>query len=345
MLKKPLVGFVIGFFCLSSVFSGGNSERASTNSEPDWVRDPYKKYDRQLNVAAVGSGNSRESAEKSALGNLVGIFGMSIQVDEKITESYAEAVKNGAAAQWSQNTIIDSNIITSTGLDSLVGAETGEVWYDGKGVYYTVAFLNKAKAAQVYTDMIKANQAMIDNLIDMSEAEKNTLEGYARYKFAAVIADISVSYGNLLSVIGRPQNLKRGDDYRLEARNIISSIPVGLTVKNDKSNRIQGAFAKALTQLGFRSGGNFRYMLDVNIVTSPVDLPGNINVFTRIELNADLKDTSTGVVLVPFSYNTREGHTTQAEADNRAYTVAERKINEDYAVLLEDYLSGLLPKR
>jgi hypothetical protein len=350
VFKRLLIGLAIGVFCLPSVFSGGKNQGTSAKAEPDWVRDPYRKYDRQAYVAAVGSGGSRESAEKSALGNLVGIFGMSIQVDEKIAESYAEAVRNGATAAWSQITTVDTNIITSTGLDSLIGAETGDVWYDGKGIHYAVAFLNKAKAAQVYTDMIKANQAMIDSLTAMSEAEKNTLDGYARFKFAAVIADISLSYGNLLSVIGRPQNLKRGDDYRFEARNIVTSIPVGLSVKNDKSNRIQGAFANALSQLGFRSssgntGGNSRYMLDVDIVTSPVDLPGNQNVFTRIEVNADLKDTTTGVVLVPFSYNTREGHNSQSEADNRAYATAERKINQDYAALLDDYLSSLLPKR
>jgi hypothetical protein len=350
--KKPLFLFLFFFFILSLsvVFASGKSGGSLNGKEPDWVTDPYKKYDRQANVAAVGSGDSRESAEKSAIGNLVGIFGMSIQVDEKVTEYYEEAVKSGVAAAWSQNTTINTNIITSTALDSLIGAETGEVWRDSKGFYYAVAVLNKAKAAQIYTDMIKANQAMIDNLTAMSEAEKNTMDGYARYKFAAVIADISVSYGNLLSVIGRPQNLKRGDDYRLEARNIAASIPVGLSVKNDKANRIQGAFANALSQLGFRSsggnsGGNSRYMLDVNIVTSPVDYPGNQNVFTRIEVNADLKDTATGAVLVPFAFNSREGHTSQAEADNRAYATAERKINQDYAGLLESYLSSLLPKR
>jgi len=350
VFKRLLIVSLIGIFCLSSVFSGGNTEGASAVGEPDWVRDPYKKYDRQMNVAAVGSGGSRESAEKSALGNLVGIFGMSIQVEGKVAESYIETARSGVAAQWSQSTTVDNNITTLTGLDSLVGAETGEVWNDGKGVYYTVAFLNKAKAVQVYSDMIKANQAMINNLITMTDAEKNTLDGYARYRFAAVVADISVSYGNVLSVIGSPQNIKKGDDYRLEARNIVASIPVGITVKNDKSNRIQGAFAKAISQMGFRSGsgnsgGNSRYILDVNIVTSPVDLPGNQNVFTRIEVNADLKDTSTGLVLVPFSYNSREGHTSQTEADNRAYAAAEKKINDDYAALLDDYLSGLLPKR
>jgi len=294
----------------------------------------------------VGSGDSRESAEKSAFGNLVGIFGMSIQVDEKVSESYEEAVKSGAAAAWSQNTAVNTSIITSAALDSLVGAETGEVWHDGKGLYYAVAVLNKAKAAQIYTDMIKANQAMIDNLVTMSEAEKSTMDGYARYKFAAVIADISFSYGNLLSVIGRPQNLKRGDDYRLEARNIAASIPVGLSVKNDKSGRIEGAFAKALSELGFRStGGSTRYTLEVNIVTSPVDLPASQNVFTRIEMNANLTDKVTGAVLVPFAFNSREGHNSQAEADNRAYAAAERKINQDYAGLLDSYLSGLLPKK
>jgi hypothetical protein len=42
------------------------------------------------------------------LGNLVGIFGMSIQVDETVTASYEEAVKNGAAAAWSQNTTVNT---------------------------------------------------------------------------------------------------------------------------------------------------------------------------------------------------------------------------------------------
>jgi hypothetical protein len=50
-------------------------------------------------------------------------------------------------------------------------------------------------------------------------------------------------------------------------------------------------------------------------------------------------------VLVPFAFSSREGHTSQAEADNRAYAVAERKIKAEYAALLDGYLSGLLPKK
>ena len=54
----------------------------TATTQPNWVRDPYAKYDRQANVAAVGFGSSREAAEKSALGSLVTFFGQDIQVDE-----------------------------------------------------------------------------------------------------------------------------------------------------------------------------------------------------------------------------------------------------------------------
>jgi len=346
-------------FCLLLAFSacvtanaqskGVSNTGTSGNAAPAWISDPYKKFNQQTDVAAVGIGNSRQAAEKDALGKLVAIFGQSIQVDEKVSTFYQEAVQSGAAASWSENTAIDNTIVTSAGMDSLVGAEIGDTWYDGKTSYYAAAVLNKTKALQIYSNMIKTNQTMIDNLVNMPAAGKNSLDGFSRYQFAAALADINISYGNLLSSIGAPsfaQGLKRGDDYRLEAQNIAKAIPVGITVKNDKSGRIQGAFAKAFADFGFRSGGTgARYVLAVNINTSPVELANQVNKFTRIELTADLTDTSVNAVLLPFNFTSREGHATQSEADNRAYVAAERKINEEYPQLLSDYLSQLLPKK
>jgi hypothetical protein len=323
--------------------------KSGSSGAPDWIRNPYKKFDEKTNVAAVGAGNSREAAEKDALGKLVAIFGQSIQVDEKISTSYREAVQSGAAANWSENTAVDNSIVTSAGMDSLVGAEIGDTWFDGKANYYAAAVLNKTKALQVYSNMIRVNQAMIDNLVNMPAADKNSLEGFARYQFAAILADITFSYGNLLSHIGAPsfaQGLKKGDDYRLEAQNIAKTIPIGITVKNDKSGRIQGAFAKVFADLGFRSGGtNARYALTVDITTSPVELANQKNKFTRIEMTANLTDTSLNAVLFPFNFTSREGHSTQSEADNRAYVAAERKINEEYKDLLNNYLLQLMPQK
>jgi len=349
MLNKKLSVYFICFLVPWILFFSacGGTPAPRPGSQPDWVRDPYAKYDKQANVAAVGSGSDRQTAEKSALGALVAIFGQDIQVDEKISVTYQEAVRSGVTANWSEDTSVQNTYATSTGMDTLVGAEIGETWFDNKTTHYAVAVLNKARTATIYTDMIKSNQAMINNLTNMTAAQKNTFEGYARYQFAATVADINTTYGNLLSYIGAPvQGLKKGDDYRLEAVNITKEIPVALRVQNDRSSRIQGAFAKAIAELGFRTGGtNSRYVLDVNVVSSPVTIANNQNKWTRIEVTADLKDTSINTVLVPYNFSSREGHTTQEEADNRAVIAAERKINEEYARMLNNYLSQLLPKK
>jgi hypothetical protein len=337
---------VVCLLGIALLFSGCLSS-GQAGKEPGWVTDPYKKYDRQTNVAAVGGGGSREAAEKNALGGLVAIFGRSIQVDEKVSLSYREAVKNGAIAKWSENTTVDTVVSSQMGMDSLVGAEIGEVWFNGKGEYWAVAALNKAKAVQVYSGMVKSSLTVIENLVNVPEAEFYTLDGFSRFRLAAVIADLTAGYANLLSFIGAPVNgLKSGDDYRLQALNIARAIPVGLNVRNDRSGRIEGAFAKALSDLGFRSGGsNSRYMLAVNVITVPVVISGNGNKFTRIELLANLADLNTGTVLLPYSFSDRQGHITQTEADNRAYAAAERRINEEYSGLFNDFLIGMLSKK
>ena len=312
---------------------------------PDWVRDPYTRYNRQQYVAAVGNGNNRQDAEISALGRLVGEFGQEIQVDSSLVTSYQEAVRAGVV-DWSEVTTNDTAIALSAGMDTLIGAEIGEVW-EGGGSYYVVAILNKPRAITVYTDMVNANLAMIENLTNMTAAEKNTLAGFARYQFAATIADVTVSYWNLLSVIGgNAPDFKRGDEIRLEAAEILRTIPVGLTVQNDRAGRIQGAFARALSNLGFRSGGaNSPYVLDVNITVSPVEFQGNPFRHARIEVTANLTEINSGTVVLPYHFNTREGHTSQSEADNLAYGAAERRINNEYANLLRNHLSQLLPGR
>ena len=319
-----------------------------SRSKPAWVDNADSVYDRSHYIAAVGNASSRDMAEKNALANLTAIFGQSIKADQTITNTYQEAVKNGVTSSWTDNIAMQNTINITASMDTLIGAEVKEVWFDSRSTHYAVAVMEKERTAQIYNDLIKANQNMIANLVNMKDTEKNSMEGVSRYQFAAAAADINVAYGNVLRVIGSPvpAGLVKGDNYRLEAQNITKAIPVGIIVKNDKSGRIQGAFAKAFSDAGFRSGGNnSRYVLNVDITISPVDYPNNPNKFARIELGANLTDTSVNSVLLPYNFNSREGHTTASEAENRAYMAAERKINEEYKNLLSDYLNQLLPKK
>jgi hypothetical protein len=337
----------------NTVQQGGTTPQSvavnTGRNKPAWVDSVDSVYGRARYVAAVGYAADRAMAEKNALANLTAFFGQSIQADQTIVNTYQEAVRNGVTAGWTDNVAMQNTIRTSASMDSLVGAEIKEVWLDSRNnTYYAAAVMEKAKAAQMYTEMILANQDIIDNLVPIGQAGKNSLEGFSRYQFAATIADVNASYRNLLRLIDAPvpAGPPNGNEYRLEAQNIVKAIPIAVTVTNDKSRRVQGAFAKSLAELGFRSGGNnSRYVLQVDIDISPVDLPNNTNKFARMELSANLTDTAGGVVLLPYNFNNREGHTSLTEAENRLYLVAERKIGEEYAKLLNEYLSQLLPRR
>jgi hypothetical protein len=319
----------------------------SSGAQPAWVNSVDSVFSRAQYVAAVGVASDRTMAERNALANLTAIFGQSIQADLTITNTYQEAVRNGVSAGWTDTVAIENTIRTSAAMDTLVGVETKEVWYDSRSTYYAVAVMEKAKAAQLYTEMIRANQNMIANLLAMSQAEKNTLEGFSRYQFAATVADINISYGNLLQYIGDPlpDGLVMGDTYRLEAQNIARAIPIRVAVANDRSGRIQNVFANSLTSLGFRTGGtNSQYVLEVNVIISEVEYPNNTNKWARMELGANLTDSSMGLILLPYSLNIREGHITYAEAENRVYTAAERQIGNEYKDALSNYLTQLLQK-
>ncbi|MDR1058949.1 MAG: hypothetical protein LBL43_05320, partial [Treponema sp.] len=166
------------------------------------------------------------------------------------------------------------------------------------------------------------------------------------------IADANRVYANLLTVVGNttgidPASLKKGDDYRLMASDISRNIPIGVVVAGDTSDRVRGAFAKVISDAGFRSGGtNSRYVLRAAVQLSPVNLPNPQNYkYVRLELDARLVDVSDDSVLLPYNFNRREGHLDETEAEQRAVRWAEGEIARNYGGILTSFLSTLLPVR
>ena len=333
----------------SYALSTGCASSPNNSGKPEWVDNVNSVYNKSHYVAAVGYAADRETAEKNALANLAAFFGQSIKADQTIANTYYEAARNGVSTGWIDTIAMRNVITTSVSMDTLIGAEIREVWHDTKNnVFYAVAVMERAQTIQLYTDMIRANLEMINNLTGMNQAERTALEGVSRYQFAGAAADINIAYANLLKLLNAPVpgGIKSGDEYRLEARNISRAIAIDVIVSNDRENRLHSAFAKVFTGLGFVTGGrNSRYALRVTAGLSPVDFPNNPNTFVLMELNASLTDTGAKEVLLPFGFTIREGHTTAAGAENRVFISAEKKIEEEFSVALNAYLSRLLPAR
>ena len=321
------------------------------SAQPGWVANPHARFDRQAYLAAVGSGVTRASAERDALGRLAATFCVGIHVDERISESYREVSASGAATVWAHQTHIDSEIRAVVGMDNLIGAEIVDSWNDGRGTVFALAVLNRARAVRIYSELVRANREAIDNLTNMSAAQRNSLEGFSRYQLAAVFADMNVSYGTVLSVLGAPvHGLTRGDYFRREAQEIRGAIPIGINVRGDRDGRIRDAFAGAFSALGFRIGGpNARYVLDVEIsVTLDPRFSahhGGWITWAYKTLRADLRDMATGTVLLPFTLREREGHLRQSEAEDWVFRRAVETIAREFGPLMSDYLAQLVPRR
>ena len=327
----------------------GGTAAASSREKPAWVDAPDTVYSRQRFISAVGYGSDRLQAERSALTSLTAVFGQSIQAELQTVTNYSEAVKN-KTIQITENNSVQDAITTSVEMDSLMGAQIADVWFDNRSTYYAVAIMEKEKSAILYADLIRSNERIITELVTMGNDEKNSLYGYSRYLLAADIADANRVYANVLTLVSSTSaintgNMKKGEDYRIGAMEIARNIPISVNVEGDSSGRIRGAFSRALSSMGFRGGmAGSRYVLQARLSITDAELPGQ-NIFLRYTVDADLTDTAENSVLLPFNINGREGHINRSEAEERVLRTAEQQINGNYGKYLQDYLAILLPGR
>jgi hypothetical protein len=338
---------ILFFSFLILLISACASSPSSRSKEPSWVYDPGSVYPGDLYVSAVGYGPDRSSAEKNALGALISIFSQSVQGEIRTSQSYSEALSGGIIDTREQSEIFNA-VKTSFAMDTLIGAEIKDGWFDGEETHYAVAVMDKMQCGLLYSDLIESNRQIIQNLINVPEKELYTLDTYARYNLAGTIADANTAFINVFSVINPiPASLLRrelrpGEDYRLEGKDLCRNITMAVKVDNDPGGRIGAAFSAVLTGAGFRlDAGNPRYVLEVAVTLADVELHQNQNKFIRYVIDSRLIETASGQTLFPYAINGREGHLNRLEAENRAIRVAEEKIRSSYAEELVGYLSRL----
>jgi len=334
--------------CVSS-----NGAVVRTGSMPSWVNDVYSAFNKDIFVAATGFGKDRAQAEANAFASLSSFFGQSVEVERAAAASYRQAIVDGVMDSWVDTAEMKTNIKTISSIDNLIGAEIKEVWYNSKDTYYAVAVLEKAEVIRIYSQLLDVNNNVIEKLVRTVEQDRHSLQSVMCLYFAETLAKVNEMYRQIIWILGGETNdvIAGPFYYRIEANRIISQNPVSIIVTDDRNGRISSEFSKAFANLGFQtvsvrsaSAARTRYILEAGIVLSPVSLPGNPNIFSRIELIASFKDANLNQIIIPYSFISREGHVTQYEADNRCFTVAERNISDMFASLLSDYLRQLRPK-
>ncbi len=342
------VAVLLSVIALASFLSGcASAPKEVQNKEPAWVANPRTVFDEKQYVSAVGFGLTRELAEKSAFASLVAVFGQRVQGETTVNERYSEALRNGSLTV-TEDSELNKQITTSVDLETVVGAEIKDVWFDGKKTTYAVAVMEKGKGAMLYAGMIDKNEETIAKLVDIPKNDRNSLDAYARYDLASAIGFTNERFLNVLSVLNpaaaaaKKGTITSGDSLKLECLRIAQNIPITVTVTNDRDGRISSVFETVISASGFKTGGSdSRYALEASLALSPVSLADNDNKFVRYIVDAKLVDRQNGTVLIPFSINGREGHATETEAENRAVRIAQQKIGTAFGKEFSAYLVKL----
>jgi hypothetical protein len=324
------------------------SSIVARNAAPAWVSNSSSVYEDSQYVSAVGFGPDRETSEQNAIRALTAIFGQSVQGETQTSYRYQEAVINGLL-ESQENRELDSIVKTSFALDTLIGAEIDNVWFDEQDTWYSVAVMERMKCSAIYRDLIESNLEVIQTLTaSLTHEEKYSFAGYGKYNMAAVIADANAALINVLSVLNPARAVsyrtraRPGEEYRIEARQITQSIPVSVIINQDYSGRIKNVFSEVYANKGFQTGGeDAPYELQISAVLEETVLPANPNMFFRYTVNAKLIEKNRSQVLLPFSISGREGSVSLLEAENRTLRIIEQKVRESYADKLEEYLAGL----
>ena len=311
--------------------------------QPEWVKSPQKAFSQSQYLSAVGMGKNTVDAENSAIASIGKIIKQN--VSSKVVTTEKDAVSSSGFS--SSSSTLDEIIETYSVVDALVGVKIHEFWWGNDGYVYALAYLNKAEAAQYYSRKISENESIVDDRLSFANSRKGSFDAFAAVQKAVRAAEENNQYMDILNAVQssayRAKKLSYGSEERVKeaAYDAAMTISIDVSVKGTDDSRIANAVILMLSSYGFRTKladekSTAPYIIEADVEF--MDVPSERNKYVRYVFNAALKEVSSGKILLPYSENKREGHTSASEAQQKALRTLEKSIVENYAQAFVNYL-------
>ena len=311
--------------------------------QPEWVTSPQKAFPQSQYLSAVGMGKNTVDAENSAIASIGKIIKQN--VSSKVVTTEKDAVSSSGFS--SSSSTLDEIIETYSVVDALVGVKIHEFWWGDDGYVYALAYLNKSEAALYYSKKISDNENLIQDRLSFAGNRKGTFEAFAAVQKAVRAAEENNQYMDILNAVQssayRAKKLSYGSEARVKeaAYETAMTISIDVSVSGTDDSRIANAVMLMLSSYGFKTKpadeiNTAPYVIEADVEF--MDVPSERNKYVRYVFNAALKEVSSGKILLPYSENKREGHTSASEAQQKALRTLEKSIVENYSQAFVNYL-------
>jgi hypothetical protein len=334
------------------VSCAGSPQATGSGAPPLWVTDTARAYPDSEWLCVVEQDRDTRTAERAAVTRLAQVFRVDLHSVSTANREFAEAVGNTrgkTVVVSSESKDFAQELVSTSTVEGLIGLQV-ESWTNPRdGRAYANARMNRRECSARYSAMIRENERVISQLKDEAVRNPETIDAFQMLNLAHSFAVVTDNLHSLLTVLD-PSAISRRPSYgsaeavKSLANTAGRAIIVTVNVTGDDSGRIARAFTESLNSRGFRttSAGENAYSLVASFALENVDLGSTQNRFVRYLLGCSLRNKS-GVEILSFSENGREGHATESEARQRAIRAAEGSIRSaGFAVQFDAFLASLL---
>lgn len=169
----------LGIFMLV-VLAGCTSISNGGSNLPSWVSNAYDSdYSSSRYLCAVGSGESKQQAEKNAKNSLSQIFNTSVK-----STMQEFTFDDGTSSE----SIFSSFDTLNSDLENMLGIEVADVYQDMEKEYWVRVCLDKNKAKNNISASVEAKLTEVYSLISQSITKVNPFEKYRLLRQAKSLA-------------------------------------------------------------------------------------------------------------------------------------------------------------
>lgn len=319
-MKKVLPFILLLLFLLSSCISY------------QWVSNPYKEYDGENYVVALGYGETQEEADINAKSELASLFGLHVTtaVTRAVTETLSDydEVFMKASSQYSD-------------VDNLYGVKIVKRTVSKDKRHISLAVMEKKPTLQYLLGNIESEKKDIERLYSLSNNSFGSLEGLEN---ASALVSAVRTYNTHIALI----NYLSGESYEYtdekraldKWKEVRESISINVSVIGDNTNSIASVIAKIMTSNGLRVVRSEDATSTVECIITIREVKGNgvasSFIFAEYDASVRLKDNQTNRTYLEYSLSGKEGHQNIESATARAIKDLSNKIESSLGKEIEE---------
>ena len=339
--NKKLLGFMALSVAMILLFGVTPVLLAQTKAMPAWMNDLDASYPDRKFMAAVGSGDTRRDAESDASAALAKRFKVDIKVDAKAQQRYTDLVSKDKNYSETERSAVQT--VTSSANEQFINLLFSDPWTDSKGKVNIVAFLDRAKTAAIYKNLINKDASLINSLKTRVDGASSSLVAFALIDSALLVAqntDRMVAQLQLIdpvvakeiaALIDRPGLTKARDA-------VAQKLGYAMVIDGDADGKVAAMVKKALAglNLNYKEDGLLSVMGTVT-VEPEVDPNPKLKAF-RWSINLTLSD-ETGTAIATVLKESREKGVTEIAAKGFVVREMDKKVQNDFTQAINQYLA------